>query len=82
MVTFATNDCSDNEDGDEYSQVIPTSWLLDKNTKAYWPSFPRRGSSDKRTRLIMSLAKPDKTWPVVDVRLRHCYGEFLASFTF
>lgn len=71
VVTFLPND----EDNELTSDVIPTCWLLAENTKAYWPNFSKRGNTDKRSKLILSLAEPDKSWPIYDVKFRHSYGK-------
>lgn len=69
-------------DEEPSSDVVPTSWLLSNATQCYWPTFPKRGTSDKRSTLICSLAKPDKSWPIVNVQFRYSYGKFLNLFDF
>ncbi|XP_071580466.1 uncharacterized protein [Temnothorax nylanderi] len=72
VVTFLPND----KDTEPTSDVVPTCWLLAKNTKAYWPNFPKRGNTDKRSKLILSLAEPDKSWPTYDVKFCHGYDTY------
>lgn len=59
-----------------------TSYLfvgyLLKIQKFIGPAFlnvSTNGSTDKRTKLILSLAEPDKSWPTYDVTFHYSYGK-------
>jgi len=66
----------DDSCSDEEIEVVPSTWLIDGDEYAFWPTISSKGSTtDKRTRLIMSLADPQPEWPKRKIRLRHSYGE-------
>ena len=74
MVSFVPE--GDDSCSDEEIEVVPSTWLTDGDEYAFWPTISSKGSTtDKRTRLIMSLADPQPEWPKRKIRLRHSYGE-------
>jgi len=63
------------DDGHGTSDVVPFKWLSKNETRVLWPTFSKKGTSDQRTRKVMTLAKPEKDWPEYPVKLRHRFGK-------
>lgn len=51
--------------GEDEVELIPTSWLMDKEEKCAWPGFKTRW---KVTKAIQEMWKPEESWSVHSIR--------------
>lgn len=58
--------------GEESVEVVPTSWISEDKISCKWP--PKKFSSEKITRLIMSLSKPTFEFDIYPATVMHEYG--------
>lgn len=52
--------------GEDEVELIPTSWLMDKENKCAWPCFKTKW---KVTKAIKEMWKPEESWSVHSIRL-------------
>ncbi|XP_034236490.1 uncharacterized protein LOC117642416 [Thrips palmi] len=67
-----------NEDRTEElcSEAVPNSWVFEHGTRAYWPDPPKKGHSDPRSKMVMTLQKPDTSWPSYPCKVRHSFDKY------